>query len=54
MLGECLYAKIRTHSSEKAAKITGMLLELDDDEVLALLENGNQLKERVDDALKVG
>ncbi|GMH32430.1 hypothetical protein BSKO_00264 [Bryopsis sp. KO-2023] len=53
MLGEKLYALIRMHNIDRAAKITGMLLELEQEDVVALLENPAMLKERVDDALKV-
>jgi polyadenylate-binding protein len=53
VLGERLYAHIsRAHSSE-AAKITGMLLEMDNAEILHLLEAPAQLDEKVNEALEV-
>lgn len=53
VLGERLYAHIsKTHSSE-AAKITGMLLEMDNTEILNLLEAPMQLDEKVNEALDV-
>ena len=53
MLGERLFSRIvRSHAS-LAGKITGMLLEIDNSELLHLLEDGNALAFKVDEAVKV-
>eukprot|EP00760_Papus_ankaliazontas_P029366 PhM_4_TR4223/c0_g1_i1/m.39229/K13126/PABPC; polyadenylate-binding protein len=52
-LGERLYARIHELHPEHAPKITGMLLEMDAGELLALLNNIDELKIRVKEALDV-
>ena len=47
MLGVRLYPRVEAHNRALATKITGMLLELDDSDVLALLDNPEALKEMV-------
>lgn len=53
MLGEQLYPLITDMYPDKAAKITGMLLEMDNSEVIYLLDNTEALKEKIEEALKV-
>ncbi|KAI0082643.1 polyadenylate binding protein [Panus rudis PR-1116 ss-1] len=53
MLGEVLYMKIAPTEPELAGKITGMLLEMDNAELLHLLENQEALNGKVNEALTV-
>lgn len=53
MLGEALYPKIQAQQPELAGKITGMLLEMDNTELLTLLEDDDALRAKVDEALSV-
>ncbi|KJX99373.1 hypothetical protein TI39_contig361g00012 [Zymoseptoria brevis] len=53
MLGEALYPKIHAQQPELAGKITGMLLEMDNEELLNLTGNDQALREKVDEALTV-
>ncbi|KAL4911329.1 hypothetical protein BDW74DRAFT_142773 [Aspergillus multicolor] len=53
MLGEALYPKIQAAQPELAGKITGMLLEMDNTELLGLLEDEEALRAKVDEALSV-
>lgn len=53
MLGEVLYMKIVVSQPDLAGKITGMLLEMDDDELLALLENQENLNTKINEAIAV-
>ncbi|KAL2820947.1 hypothetical protein BDW59DRAFT_150374 [Aspergillus cavernicola] len=53
MLGEALYPKIQAQQPELAGKITGMLLEMDNTELLGLLEDEDSLRAKVDEALSV-
>ncbi|KAH3335146.1 Protein phosphatase PP2A regulatory subunit B [Aspergillus fumigatus] len=53
MLGEALYPKIQAQQPELAGKITGMLLEMDNNELLGLLEDEEALRAKVDEALSV-
>merc|ERR1712028_213779 len=53
MLGEKLYPAISKHQPELAGKITGMMLEMDNSELLILLESEQQMKNKVDEAMRV-
>lgn len=53
MLGERLFPLIVQSHPELAGKITGMLLEMDNSELLHLLEDKNALKLKVEEAVKV-
>jgi len=53
MIGEKLYPAIAKLQPELAGKITGMMLEMDNSELLILLESEPQLKNKVDEALRV-
>lgn len=53
MLGEKLYPQIAEQQPALAGKITGMLLEMENPDILHLLESPDALNEQVDEALKV-
>jgi len=53
MIGERLFPLVKVLQPTHAAKITGMLLEMDNGELLHLLESGAALKDKVDEALQV-
>ncbi|KAF9265439.1 polyadenylate binding protein [Marasmius fiardii PR-910] len=53
MLGEVIYMKIANSQPDLAGKITGMLLEMDNSELLHLLENPEALNAKVQEALIV-
>ncbi|KAJ0252055.1 Polyadenylate-binding protein 2 [Hirschfeldia incana] len=53
MLGENLYPLVEQLEAESAAKVTGMLLEMDQTEVLHLLESPEALKDKVAEAMDV-
>jgi len=53
MLGEKLFPAIQRVQPEFAGKITGMMLEMDNSELLILLESEAQLKNKVDEAMRV-
>ncbi|EOY14403.1 hypothetical protein QUC31_000023 [Theobroma cacao] len=53
MLGESLYPLVERLERDSAAKVTGMLLEMDQTEVLHLLESPEALKAKVAEALEV-
>ncbi|KAH9856914.1 hypothetical protein C2E23DRAFT_721064 [Lenzites betulinus] len=53
MLGEVIYMKIVASQPELAGKITGMLLEMDNTELLHLLEAPDAMNNKVNEALAV-
>ncbi|XP_028108068.1 polyadenylate-binding protein 7-like isoform X1 [Camellia sinensis] len=53
ILGERLYPLVQKHKSDLAAKITGMLLEMDNSELLLLLESPESLATKVEEAVQV-
>lgn len=53
MLGERLFPLIQRMHSELAGKITGMLLEIDNSELLHMLEHSESLKAKVEEAIAV-
>merc|ERR1719189_2904058 len=53
MLGEKLFPLVSRYQPESAGKITGMMLEMDNSELLMLLESEQQLKGKVDEAMRV-
>ncbi|XP_022129330.1 polyadenylate-binding protein 1-A [Pieris rapae] len=53
MLGERLFPLIQRMHPDLAGKITGMLLEIDNSELLHMLEHGESLKAKVDEAVAV-
>uniref|UniRef100_A0A7S1M569 PABP n=1 Tax=Neobodo designis TaxID=312471 RepID=A0A7S1M569_NEODS len=52
-LGERLYARIQEINPQQAAKITGMLLEMDTPEILNVLEDRSMLDSKVSEAVAV-
>uniref|UniRef100_A0A3Q2XPN8 Polyadenylate-binding protein n=1 Tax=Hippocampus comes TaxID=109280 RepID=A0A3Q2XPN8_HIPCM len=53
MLGECLFPLIQSMHQDLAGKITGMLLEIDNSELLHMLESPESLTSKVDEAVAV-
>lgn len=53
VLGEQLFPMVSNLYENEAGKITGMLLELDNADVLELIENPSALQERVEEAMNV-
>merc|ERR1719446_1954432 len=53
MLGEKLFPMVAKHQPELAGKVTGMMLEMDNSELLMLLESEDQLKGKVAEAMRV-
>jgi len=53
MLGERLFPIMQNMYPELAGKITGMLLEIDNSELLHMLESSESLKAKVEEAVAV-
>merc|ERR1711972_43597 len=53
LLGEKLFPAVQRLQPEFAGKITGMMLEMSNDDLNAILENDDKLKEKVDEAVTV-
>lgn len=53
MIGERLFPKVQDHQPNMAGKITGMLLEIDNSELLHMLEQPDVLKAKVVEAVQV-
>lgn len=53
MLGEQLYPAVSRLQPELAGKITGMMLEMDNSELLMMLESEAQLRQKVEEAMRV-
>merc|ERR1719329_1433811 len=53
MLGEKLFPLISKINPEMAGKITGMMLEMDNSELIMLLESEQQLRSKVNEAVGV-
>lgn len=53
ILGEQLYPLVMKHKADLAAKITGMLLEMDNSELLLLVESPESLASKVEEAVQV-
>ncbi|KAJ9151134.1 Polyadenylate-binding protein [Pleurostoma richardsiae] len=53
ILGEAIFPKIQVIQPELAGKITGMLLEMDNTELVNLIGDDNALRAKVDEALAV-
>jgi len=53
MIGNKLYPLVNTFTTEQAPKVTGMLLELDVNELVKLLKSQQYLKEKVDECLNI-
>jgi len=53
LLGERLFPQVMALQPEQAGKITGMLLEMDNGELLLLLESNEALVAKVDEAMQV-
>jgi len=52
-LGEAIYPQIHEKAPHMAGKITGMLLEMDNNELLGLLESPDYLDKKVQEAISV-
>ena len=53
MLGDRLYPLIERGQPKLAAKITGMLLPMDNSELFALLDSPEQLEKKIGEAVEV-
>ena len=54
MLGERLYPLIQHMCPDLSGKITGMLNEIDNDELLHMLDSCDSLRDKVSEPLKLG
>mmetsp|Transcript_89909 Transcript_89909/g.242869 ORF Transcript_89909/g.242869 Transcript_89909/m.242869 type:complete len:145 (-) Transcript_89909:52-486(-) len=52
-LGEQLYSMVSRLAPQQAGKLTGMMLELDNNEILLLIESSERLQKKIMEALKV-
>ncbi|KAL2283628.1 hypothetical protein FJTKL_09700 [Diaporthe vaccinii] len=53
ILGEAIFPKISNLQPDLAGKITGMLLEMDNQELINLIDDDNALRAKVDEAMNV-
>merc|ERR1719263_507583 len=53
MIGERLFRQISRYHPDTAAKLTGMMLEMDNSELLMLLESENRLRRQIEQAVEV-
>ena len=53
VIGEQLYRLVEKFEHNRAGKVTGMLLELDESEILHLIKSQTALKEKVAEAMEV-
>merc|ERR1719343_1810491 len=53
LLGEKLFPAVNKFQPELAGKITGMMPEMDNSELLAILDNEQQLRIKIDEAMRV-
>lgn len=53
MLGEAIYPKVHAQQPDLAGKITGMLLEMENAELLSLVDDETALRAKVDEAMTV-
>ncbi|GBE60586.1 polyadenylate binding protein [Babesia ovata] len=53
MIGERLFPIVARENPDLAGKITGMMLEMDNQELMALLDNEQQLKDKIQEAMRV-
>merc|ERR1719277_1917486 len=53
MLGEKIFPIVSKYQPELAGKITGMMLEMENSELLILLESEQQMKGKIDEAMRV-
>ena len=53
MIGERLFPLVQEHQPKMAGKITGMLLELNNGELLNMLDSPDLLKDKMEEAVTV-
>ena len=53
LIGESLFPQVASLQPDLAGKITGMLLEMDNSELLLLIESPDALEAKVDEAVEV-
>merc|ERR1711957_685381 len=53
MLGEKIFPMVSKYQPEIAGKLTGMMLEMDNSELLILVESEQQMKAKIDEAMRV-